>query len=1794
MVKKLFHKSAARIIAASLIVMLVLVALPAKIALADSVPLTTNGNWTVPAGVTSITIECWGGGGGGGSVSSGTSGGGGGGGGAYTKINAYTVTPLASIPYTIGAAGSAGGSGGTTTFNTTACVAAGGSGASGATGGTGGAAAATGDAKFAGGNGFTWTTGTNGGGGGGSAGTGSVGNNATSNTGAVAVAGGGPGGNGATGNNNGNPPGSGPGGGGGGAYRSSGGGKNGGAGYRGQIILTWVGVPTLTLPTATAITSGTATLGATISTDGGGTITQYGTCWGASANPTLLTGTCTAKGAGAVGLFTDPVTGLTTVSRQVFYDGYATNSTGSGYSAGGSFYLEPSAPATGVSFSNVQSTTMTINWVRGTDSDGVIVLMKAGSAVNSDPVDGTFTGYTANAAFGNAGSQIGTGNYIVFKASGTSVNVTNLTSGTTYYVAVYEYKGAVNTSGTAQGTNYLQTTPATGSQMTTITGPTVTSPTATSITSTTATLGATITSAGGGTISQYGTCWGTSALPRVGGIGVTCSTKGVPGTLPLTFTDPVTGLNAGTLIYYNGYATNPGGTGYTLDGSFYTEPTTQASGVNFTNVLSNSLTVNWTNGTASDGVIVLMKATSSITGVPADGTFTTYTANPAFGTGTLITDAYVVFKGAGTSVAVTGLLPGTTYYVAVFDYKGAVNTSGVNQGTNYKLTPATGNQLTPVAAPTVTTLAATALKRTSAVLHGNVNANNYPGGTVVTFDYTPCTSPTPAPTSYLYSLTAAESPVTGAVSTPVSAEIPGGLSPATTYCFRVVATSGALIVPDPNPLAFVTQAAGTPKTYYVDKTNVACSDAGAGTISAPLCTISQGASLADAGDTVYVLKGSYAETVKPSYNGGPGLLLTFKADPGVIVTGRPDAPANQTSGGAFRLSSKGYIAIDGFTITGTADNGINVTSSQYITISNNHVSNSGTLAISKRGMNLSFTTNSTITGNTMDHNTDDGILLRNSSNNNTVSNNISFANAMVNASQAAGLSFLGSSNNTVSRNIVYGNEDSGMNFYSASSNNIVVNNLSFGNGDHGMDNNASPSNKYTSNTVYGNGTSGINFEASSGSATLYNNISVDNGYRRLTGGGTYNTISNPGNIRFDDTSVTGNTMDYDIVFSSTTDNIMWNGDVFATMADFRGAFPSQEIHGLDANPTLVPLFLGPTTVATRSAGSAPYTVTYHPLCANGTPLPHPECDDYHLAATSIAIDSANSSAPNEQTTDIEGKPRVDILTIPNTGVGVDDRGAYEFQNPLDQVIIFTSTAPSNAVVGGPIYTPTATGGGSLSPVVFTIDATATTICSIGVANAVSFTAVGTCVIDANQAGGNGYNPAPQVQQSFAVGIGSQAIIFTSTAPVAAVVGGPTYTPTATGGGSLNPVTFTIDASATSVCSIGLANAVSFTAVGTCKINADQAGNTNYTAAPQVSQSFAVGLGGQAITFTSTAPAAAAVAGPTYTPTATGGGSLNPVTFTIDASASSVCSINLGVVSFSAVGTCKINADQAGNTNYNPAPQVSQSFAVGKGSQTITFTSTAPTTAVAGGPTYTPTATGGTSINPVTFTIDASAASVCSINLGVVSFTAVGTCKVNADQAGDTNYNAATQVSQSFTVGKGDQTIQISTHVPVSAAYLTSFTVAAIGYPSNLPVVYSATGVCTNVGATFTMTSATGICTVHFNQPGDANFNAAPEVTENVVARGFAQTITVDTHAPASAKFNSSFTVAAHADSLLPVAYTSSGACTNVGPVFTMTMAFGTCTVHYNQAGDSNYAAAPEILEVVVAQGNIVYLPLLYR
>ena len=285
----------------------------------------------------------------------------------------------------------------------------------------------------------------------------------------------------------------------------------------------------------------------------------------------------------------------------------------------------------------------------------------------------------------------------------------------------------------------------------------------------------------------------------------------------------------------------------------------------------------------------------------------------------------------------------------------------------------------------------------------------------------------------------------------------------------------------------------------------------------------------------------------------------------------------------------------------------------------------------------------------------------------------------------------------------------------------------------------------------------------------------------------------------------------------------------------------------------------------------------------------------------------------------------------------------------------------------------------------TVDASSSAVCSINGGGVVSFQAVGTCTLDANQAGNGTYYAAPQVQQGFTVGKGNQTITFTSTAPANATVGGATYTAAATATSGLT-VTFT--SGSAGVCTSGGTNGSVFTFVGagTCIVDANQAGDANWNAAPQVQQSFTV-KSNQTISFTSTNPSPVTVGGATYTPTATATSGL-AVTITLDGT-STGCTLSGGVVSFTAVGTCKIDANQAGNGTWNAAPQVQQSITVNKGNQTISFTSTNPSPVTVGGATYTPTATA-TSGLAVTFTLDGTSTG-CTLSGGVVSFTAVGTC-----------------------------------------------------------------------------------------------------------------------------------------------------------------------------------------------------------
>jgi len=109
---------------------------------------------------------------------------------------------------------------------------------------------------------------------------------------------------------------------------------------------------------------------------------------------------------------------------------------------------EPTQASTGLTFTDIASTSMTVSWTNG-NGDNHLVIARLGNAVSTNPTDGT--SYTASNTFGS-GTGIGSG-FVVYSGSGNSFSLTGLTDGSIYYFAVYEYNG-VGGSGTE---NYYTT-----------------------------------------------------------------------------------------------------------------------------------------------------------------------------------------------------------------------------------------------------------------------------------------------------------------------------------------------------------------------------------------------------------------------------------------------------------------------------------------------------------------------------------------------------------------------------------------------------------------------------------------------------------------------------------------------------------------------------------------------------------------------------------------------------------------------------------------------------------------------------------------------------------------------------------------------------------------------------------------------------------------------------------------------------------------------------------------------------------------------------------------------------------------------------------------------------------------------------------------------------------------------------------------------------------------------------------------------------------------------------------------
>ncbi len=279
---------------------------------AQTVSQTYNSTstFTVPAGVTSVTVEAWGGGGKGGSRTSGSNGYGGGGGGAYAR-KLVAVVPLTTYTVTVGTGSNSNATDGNDSWfiNNTTILAKGGGTVpnntqAGAAGGAGLVPGGSiGDVAFAGGNGANGVTAISGGGGGASAGTANVGAPGVLSVGGLGINGGGNGGNGRTLSSGNGVSGTTPGGGGGGALRTAGS-PTGGNGADGQVIVTY-GIPEIVVTgNSLSITDGDTTPSLLDFTDFGPSaigvgITRTYTIQNTSATASLVIGAITFSGAGA-------------------------------------------------------------------------------------------------------------------------------------------------------------------------------------------------------------------------------------------------------------------------------------------------------------------------------------------------------------------------------------------------------------------------------------------------------------------------------------------------------------------------------------------------------------------------------------------------------------------------------------------------------------------------------------------------------------------------------------------------------------------------------------------------------------------------------------------------------------------------------------------------------------------------------------------------------------------------------------------------------------------------------------------------------------------------------------------------------------------------------------------------------------------------------------------------------------------------------------------------------------------------------------------------------------------------------------------------------------------------------------------------------------------------------------------------------------------------------------------------------------------------------------------------------
>jgi gliding motility-associated-like protein len=440
--------------------------------------------------------------------------------------------------------------------------------------------------------------------------------------------------------------------------------------------------------------------------------------------------------------------------------------------------------------------------------------------------------------------------------------------------------------------------------------------------------------------------------------------------------------------------------------------------------------------------------------------------------------------------------------------------------------------------------------------------------------------------------------------------------------------------------------------------------------------------------------------------------------------------------------------------------------------------------------------------------------------------------------------------------------------------------------------------------------------------------------------------------------------------------------------------------------------------------------------------------------------------------------------------------------------------------------------------------------------------VGSSDITARQAGNGTWAPA-KYARTLTVAKGDQTISFGALA--VKTYGDGDFAISATSNSGLS---ISFSSSYPSVATIA-GNIVHIVSAGTSVITASQAGNSLWNPATDVQQTLTVNKADQTISFSTLSSKTCGDADFSLSASASSGLS---VSFT--SSNPAVATIAGNVVHIAGAGISVITALQAGNANYNAAPDVQQTLTVNKANQTITF-SVLPAKTY-GDADFSLSATSSSGLN-VTFAGDNPA--VATVTGNTVHIVASGTAVITASQAGDANYNAAADVQQTLTVIKANQTISFSA-LPTKVYGDADLTLSATA-SSGLSVTFASgnTAVATVIGTSVHIVGA-GTSVISASQAGDANYNAAPDVLQTLTVSKANQTISF-TALPAKTFADADFTISATASSGLSISFSSGN--TAVATVTGNTIHIvgaGAAIITASQAGNINYNAAPDVQQTL--------------